>query len=307
MRKENMSELIDAINALKEEKNAVCLVHNYQLPEIYHIADFIGDSLELARNAVETTAEIIVFCGVDFMAESAKILNPEKKVLLPVLEARCPMAAMVTSQELRAMKREYSGAAVVSYINTHAETKALSYCCCTSANVVKVVTSLEHDQIIMVPDQNLASYAQRFTSKTIIPWQGYCYVHHHEFDPETVKKVMKLHPNAIVIAHPECPAQIIDLAHEVRSTSGMMKYVASSSATEFIIGTEIGLIERMRLEFPNKKFISANGSCAICTQMKQNTLEAVYRSLSEELHEIHVDPDIAIEAKKALDRMLELS
>ncbi|MFC1853747.1 quinolinate synthase NadA [candidate division CSSED10-310 bacterium] len=292
------------IKALKKEKNAVILVHNYQLPEIYDVADYIGDSLELAKKAVQTEADLIVFCGVDFMAESAKILNPEKKVLLPVLEARCPMAGMVDIRGLENLKKRHPDAAVVSYINTYATTKAISYCCCTSANVVKVVNSLEHEKIIMVPDQNLALYAQRFTKKTIIPWDGYCYVHHQQFEPEVLQQLKLDYPEAEVVVHPECPPEIIDLAHAVHSTSGMMKYVKNRPGTEFIIGTEIGLIERLKRECPDKIFYSANGTSATCWQMKKNTLETVYQSLKEEQHEVTVPETIRIEAQKALDKML---
>jgi len=307
MTKQKKKDLITKINSLKKKKNAVLLVHNYQLPEIYEVADFIGDSLELSIKAVETNADIIVFCGVDFMAESAKILNPEKKVLLPSLDAQCPMAGMVNQTELISLKAMHPHAAIVSYINTYAETKAISSCCCTSANVITIVNALEQNEIIMVPDQNLALYAQRFTTKKIIPWNGYCYVHHHKFDPQTLQNVMTLHPQAIVVVHPECPPAIIDLAHEVRSTSGMLSFVDKNPAPEYIIGTEIGLIERLRLEFPDKIFYSANGSSATCVQMKKNTLDTVLRALDQELHQVTLPENIIQAAKLSLERMISLS
>lgn len=297
----------EKILELKKEKNAVILVHNYQLPEIYDVADAIGDSLELAKMAVETDADIILFCGVDFMAESAKILNPDKKVLLPVLAAQCPMASMVNVPNLTKAIAEHPEAAVVSYINTHASTKALSYCCCTSANVVKIVNAVPFDEIIMVPDQNLARYAQRFTDKKLILWDGFCYVHHHKFSPEVLIELKKLHPDAITIVHPECPPDIIDLADEIHSTSGMMRFAKTSLSKKFIIGTEIGMIERLKKECPDKDFFSANGSAATCIQMKKNTLQSVYDALNEEKHEVTVPEDIIIKAKKALDRMIEFS
>lgn len=298
---------VDKIQALKKEKNAVILVHNYQSPEIYDVADFSGDSLELAKKAMSTTADRIVFCGVDFMAESAKILNPGKQVLLPALEARCPMAGMVNEDELRQLKARHPNAGVVCYINTYASTKALSDCCCTSANVVRVTQGVPFDEIIMVPDQNLAAYAQRFTDKKIIPIDGYCYVHHLKFDAAVLMNLKQQYPDAITLVHPECPSAIVDLADEVQSTSGMIRHVEQSAAQTFIVATEIGLINRMQRLFPEKQFMSANGSSATCVQMKKNTLELVYQALLHEQHQVEVAEDIRLKAKQSLDRMIEYS
>ncbi|MDO8741036.1 MAG: quinolinate synthase NadA [Candidatus Woesearchaeota archaeon] len=294
--------LIQKINNLKKEKDAVILVHNYQRPEIYKVADFIGDSLELSRKAAETNAKIIVFCGVDFMAESAKILNPEKKVLLPALEAKCPMAAMVTAEELLKERKKYKDVAVVSYINTTADVKAVSDICCTSSNAVKVVNSLKEKNIIFVPDRNLADYVARFTSKKIIPWQGYCYVH-ARFLAEQIREAKKQHPAAVVIAHPECPADVIDEADSVCSTSGMIELAKSSDSKEFLICTEAGMVERLKIEVPNKTFYTLG---TICLQQKKNNLQKVYDCLNNETNEVDVPAKIRKNAKKALDRMLRV-
>lgn len=295
-------KLIKKINELKKKKNAVILVHNYQRPEIYTIADFIGDSLELSRKAAETDAKIIVFCGVDFMAESAKILNPEKKVLLPTFEANCPMARMVTAIDLEKMKKKYPKAAVVSYVNTTAEVKALTDICCTSSNAVKIVNSLKENEIIFVPDKNLAGYVARFTKKKIIPWNGFCYVH-ARFNAEQVLEAKRNHPNAMVLAHPECPKEIIDIADVTCSTSGMINAARNSNAKEFIILTEPGMSERLRIEVPEKTFYSFG---AICLQQKKNNLENVYACLKDETNEIIIDKEILKKARNALDRMLKI-
>lgn len=295
--------LIEKIISLKKEKNAVLLVHNYQRPEIYRVADFIGDSLELSRKAAETKAEIIVFCGVDFMAETAKILNPEKTVLIPVLDAKCPMASMVNVKELQEMKERFPKAAVVSYVNTNAETKAESDICCTSSNAIKVVNSLKQRQIIFVPDKNLAAYVAMHSEKEIIPWNGYCYVH-SKFLAEDIMKAKKFHPKAKVIVHPECTIDVIKLADAVESTSGMIRYARESKEKEFIIATEIGLIERMRIEFPEKKFYTA-GITGTCVQMKKNNLQAILRSLQEGIYKVELPKEIMEKAKKPIERMLE--
>lgn len=297
-------ELIQEINALKKEKNAVLLVHNYQVPEIYKVADFIGDSLELARKAAETEADLIVFCGVDFMAETAKILNPEKTVLIPVEEAQCPMAAMATAEEVEKLKAKYPNAAVVSYVNTSAEVKAVSDICCTSSNAVKVVNSLEEKQIIFVPDKNLANYVATKSDKEIIPWDGHCYVH-SKFSAENLKEAKQNHPNTVVVVHPECTKEVIELADAVESTSGMLRFVKESDAEEFIIGTEIGLIERLKLMFPEKKFYST-GIASTCVQMKKNSLEAVLRSLKENIFQVELPEEILVKARKPIERMLEV-
>jgi len=297
-------KLIEKINGLKKEKNAIILVHNYQRPEIYRVADFIGDSLELSRKSAEIDADIIVFCGVDFMAESAYILNPRKTVLLPVLDARCPMAAMADAEGVRELKKRCPDAAVVSYVNTSAEVKAESDICCTSANAVKVVNSLKQKDVIFVPDENLALYVARHTEKHIIPWKGWCYVH-TKFSAEGLKETRKMHPNAEVIVHPECKPEIIDLADFVCSTSQMVKRVGESDKEEFIIGTEVGMIERLKMLYPKKIFYTVPPG-ATCIQMKKTTLKSVFESLDKEQYVVKVPERVRLKAKKALDRMLEL-
>jgi quinolinate synthase len=296
--------LVDAINKLKEKKNAVILVHNYQRPEIYKVADFIGDSYGLSKKATETNADFIVFCGVDFMAESAYILNPEKTVLIPTTLAKCPMAAMVTVSELRKLKAKHPKAAVVSYVNTTADIKAESDICCTSANAVKVVNSVKQKEVIFVPDANLAKYVMRYSDKKIIPWNGWCYVH-ARFTAEGIKEAKRLHPDAKVIVHPECVPSVIDLADQVCSTTGMIDYVKKSPDKEFIIATEIGLIERLKLEAPEKKCFQAPPG-GTCIQMKKNYLEVVLESLEKEQYRVTVPEDIRVKAKEALDQMLDV-
>ncbi len=297
-------KIVDKITALKKEKNAVILVHNYQRPEIYKVADYIGDSLELSRKSADTEADYIIFCGVDFMAETAAILNPMKTVLLPVLAACCPMAAMANVEELKKVKQEYPKAAVVSYVNTSASVKAESDICCTSANAVEVVNSLGQNDIIFVPDKNLALYVARYTKKHIIPWNGWCYVH-NKFSVKGLKEARRIHPNAEVIVHPECTPEVIDLADYVCSTSQMLRRVKESSKDEFIIGTEVGLIERLKIEYPKKIFYSAPPG-STCIQMKKNTLNSVLEALEKNQHVITVPEDIRIRAKEALDKMLKV-
>src|SRR4030042_5189890 len=256
MRNDTNQHLIDEINRLKKEKGAIILVHNYQRPEIYRIADFIGDSYGLSREASKTKARMIIFCGVHFMAESASILNPDKKVIIPAIDAGCPMADMVKAEDLRELKKKHPDAAVVCYINTTAEIKAESDIVCTSSNAVNIVNSLPHKRIIFVPDKNLDAYVAGSTEKEIIPWNGYCYVH-TKFSPEELAKSKKLRGAAKVIAHPECPAGVRALADHICSTSGMIGYAKQSDAKEFIIATEMGMIEMLRLQVPGKTFYTA--------------------------------------------------
>jgi quinolinate synthase len=297
-------ELIERINRLKKEKNAVILAHVYQRPEIYKVADFIGDSYGLSKKATQTNARIIVFCGVDFMAESAFILNPEKTVLIPTTLSKCPMAAMVDVEGLRELKAKHPNAAVVSYVNTTADVKAESTICCTSANAVNVVNSLAEDEVIFVPDSNLANYVMRHTKKKIIPWRGWCYVH-NKFSPEGIRQAKAVHVDAEVLVHPECISEVVDLADEVCSTTGMINYVKKSPDKKFIVATEIGVIERLRLEFPDKIFFQAPPG-GICIQMKKITLDLVLDSLEKEQFKVTVPEDIRVRAKKALDRMLNV-
>jgi len=301
------SDLIDKINGLKVEKKAIVLAHNYQRPEIFEVADFVGDSLELARRAAETKAEVIVFCGVHFMAETAKILNPGSRVLLPDLNAGCTLADSVTAEDLEARKRElreiYPDLAVVTYVNTSAAVKAASDVCCTSANAVDVVSSLESRNILFVPDENLARYVQRNTDKNVIAWNGNCYVH-HQITPEQILKVKDRIPGLKVLAHPECRQDVLELADAVLSTSGMGRYARASEASEFLVVTECGLSDRLLMEVPEKSFYKA---CKLCMYMKMITLEGTLESLENMTHEILLDEPVREGARRALERMLEAS
>ena len=297
-----MNDLVDKIAKLKKEKNAVILVHNYQRPEIQDIADFLGDSLELAREAAKTDARIIVFCGVRFMAETAKILSPEKTVLLPRKEAGCPMADMITAEDLRRLRKNHPDAKVVSYVNTNADIKAESDICCTSANAVKVVKNISAKRIIFTPDKNLAAYCQRFTDKEIIPWNGYCYVHERITEKE-VRLAKEKFPDALLLVHPECNPSVIELADEVLSTSGMLNFAKKSDKKRFLIGTEEGLIYRLKKENPGKKFYAA-GTAKMCRNMKLTTLNDVYLSLKEERYAIELPEGIIESAGKTLTAML---
>ena len=299
------NSLIEKINGLKKQKKAVILAHVYQRPEIYQVADFIGDSYGLSKQATKTDADIIVFCGVDFMAESAYILNPTKTVLIPTKQANCPMAAMVDVDGLRELKAKYPEAAVVSYVNTTAEVKAESDICCTSSNAVNVVNSLEEKKVIFVPDSNLANYVMRNTDKQIIPWKGWCYVH-TKFSPEGIVKAKAKHVEAKVLVHPECVPEVVDLADEVFSTTGMINYVQESPDKIFIIGTEVGVVERLRQMFPEKTFYQAPPG-GTCLQMKKTTLEIVLKSLEKEQFKVVVPENIRVRAQKALDRMLNVA
>lgn len=293
------------ISKLKDEKQAILLVHNYQRSEIQEIADILGDSLALAREAAQTDAEMIVFCGVSFMAETAKILSPEKTVLLPQGEATCPMANMVTAEELLKLKEQHPDAATLCYINTNAEVKAVCDICCTSANALKVIESLDADKIIFVPDRNLAAYCQRFTKKQIIPWEGFCYVHERYTKDEVMSAKAAL-PDACLIVHPECRPEVIDLADEVLSTDGMMKFAKKSEEKVFLIGTEEGLIERLQRENPAKEFYSA-GNPKVCSNMKLTTLKDIYNALVETKKAIELSEELMTSARQAVERMLAVS
>ena len=299
------NNLIEKINRLKKQKNAVILAHVYQRPEIYMVADFIGDSYGLSKQATKTNAHIIVFCGVDFMAESAYILNPTKTVLIPTRQANCPMAAMVDVDGLRELKAKYPEAAVVSYVNTTADVKAESDVCCTSANAVNVVNSLAQKKVIFVPDSNLANYVMRHTDKQIIPWNGWCYVH-NKFSPEGIVQSKAKHVDAKVLVHPECVAEVVDLADEVFSTTGMINYVKESPDNTFIIATEVGVVEQLRQMFPEKTFYQAPPG-GTCLQMKKTTLELLLESLEKEQFKVVVPENIRVRAQKALDRMLNVA
>ncbi|TAN45882.1 MAG: quinolinate synthase [Nitrospirae bacterium] len=318
--------IVEEILALKRERNAVIIAHNYQRDEVQDIADHTGDSLELSRIASEIDCSVIVFCGVHFMAESASILSPNKTVLLPELTAGCPMADMVqvrgrrevkkTFQGYEAqpvfvfphefslldMKAKYPGVPVVAYVNTTAEVKAHSDICCTSANVVKVIESMPGDTVICIPDKNLSAWAAKNTKKKVIAWDGFCHVH----DRITVKDVEKAraeHPDALLMAHPECRMEVLEAADHVTSTSGMLRFAKASDQKEFVVGTEVGLMYRLRKENPDKIF-HALRSDMVCPNMKKTTLNSIYLALKEMRPVVKVPEDIRVQAKKALDRML---
>lgn len=293
-------DIKEKIQELKTEKNAVIFAHNYQRPDVLDVADFIGDSLELARRGLETDASIIVFCGVTFMAETAKILNSEKKVLIPSLAAICPMAEMVSVEKVRALKTEHPGVPVVAYVNTTADVKAEADICCTSANAIDIVNSLEGDEVIMVPDANLAQYVAENTDKKVYWPEGFCYVH-SKILPSAVEAAKADHPNAEVLLHPECPPETLALGDHIFSTSGMLKHAQESDCEEFIIGTEEGMIEVLQRGAPGKKFYPVGG---VCIQQKKIDIERVYECLKDEKNEIEVDPEVAAGALSAIKKML---
>ena len=296
-------QLKSAILQLKKEKNAIILAHNYVIPDLYDVADLIGDSLDLARKGAKTDAEIIVFCGVHFMAESSKMLSPEKKVLLPDLQAGCSMANMVTLDKLIEKKKEHPNAKVVCYVNSSAEIKAESDICCTSANAVKIVNSVDSEEVLFIPDQHLGEYVQKFTDKKIITWSGYCLVH-HALRAEKVIEAKRNHSDSVLIVHPESLAEVVALANYVTSTNGMLDVVANSHEKEFLIATEEGMVQRLRREFPDRQFHVLMGTCEY---MKKITLQNTYETLLEEKNEISVDEEIAEKAKLTLERMLAVS
>jgi quinolinate synthase len=300
-------EIVEKIKKLKKEKNAVILAHNYQLPEIHDIADFVGDSLGLSMEAARTNADVIVFCGVHFMAETAKILSPQKKVLLPDKNAGCPMADMIDAEGLKALKEKHPQAVSLCYVNTSAAVKAQCDYCCTSANAVQMARHIltRHQDIIFVPDKYLAQYVSSQIGHDFITWGGYCPTH-AAIIPEHIVRAKVLHPQAKVIVHPECKPELTALADIVTSTEGMCKYVKSSGQTEFIIGTEIGIIHRMEKENPGKIFYPASEK-AVCPNMKRTNLEKVLWSLEDMIYEITVEPDIMDKARLAIERMLQIT
>jgi quinolinate synthase len=306
-----MDNIIQRINQLKEEKNAVILAHNYQPEEIQRIADFVGDSLELCIKAKETEADIIVFCGVDFMAETAKILNSDKKVLIPeIKDIECPMAHQLPAEVVKKAKEKHPDAKVVVYVNTLAETKALADATCTSANADKVVNSLDCEKVLFGPDKNLAYFVSKRTDKEIIPIpeDGHCYVH-KKFTVEDVERVKEMFPNAELLVHPECNPGVQDLADHILSTSGMIRHVLNSDKKEFIIGTEIDLITRIKIELEKigkEKVLIPLRKDAICDPMKRITLEKVERCLREERYEIILNEEIIKKSRVAIERMLSV-
>ncbi|MDK2887864.1 MAG: quinolinate synthase [Thermoanaerobacter sp.] len=303
---EKVRYLSEEIERLKKERRAVILSHVYQRPEVQEIADFVGDSLGLAQQAAKTDAEVIVFCGVHFMAESAAILSPDKIVLLPEIKAGCPMADMVTVEALRERKKEIPGVIVVCYVNTSAAVKAESDVCCTSANAVKVVSSLPEDRpVLFIPDKNLGQYVARQTGRKIHLWEGYCNTHDRLF-AEDVLAAREAHPEALVLVHPECHPEVIDLADAVASTTGMIRFARESSAREFIIGTETGILHQFRKQCPDKEFYLASDKL-ICPNMKATTLEKVHRALVTLEPRVTVPPEIREKALRSLERMLAVT
>ncbi len=298
------NELIERILSLKQKRKAVILAHNYQPGEIQDIADLVGDSLELSQNAARTDAEVIVFCGVHFMAETASILAPDKIVLIPDIHAGCPMANMITAERLNRTKGRLSSAAVVCYVNSTADVKAECDVCCTSANAVKVVNSLDSQEILFVPDQYLGHYVSTKTDKRLVLWPGYCPTH-MRIQPQNIIQRKQEYPQARVVVHPECKPEAIALADEVLSTGGMCRYARREDVTEMIVGTEIGIIHRLKKENPDKIFIPASEQ-ATCPNMKLITLEKVLWSLEEMAPEVKVDEEIRLKAKAAVDKMLQI-
>jgi quinolinate synthase len=297
-----LAEIVREIAELKTARNAVIVAHNYQSAEVQDVADFVGDSLELSRKAAVWEAGTIVFCGVHFMAETAAILAPDKTVLLPAREAGCPMADMITAADLRAWKARYPGRPVVCYVNTSAEVKAESDICCTSANAVEVVKSLGADEVLFVPDKNLAAWTARRTGTKIVAWDGYCYVH-NRFRASDIREKKALHLRAEVWAHPECPLEVLDLADRVLSTGGMVREAARTSSREVILATEAGLIHRLKKENPAVEYFPAR-EMAFCSNMKKTTLDKVLDSLRKGVHRVVVSPGIAERARGAIEKML---
>jgi quinolinate synthase len=326
----DQSTVRERILRLKKDLNAIILAHNYQRPEVQDVADITGDSLELSRAAARTDVKVIVFCGVHFMAESASILSPDKTVLLPEMDAGCPMADMVTvdgprktkrelfqelygitfefpdDYTLRDIKRQHPGVPVVAYVNTSAAVKAESDICCTSSNVVKVVESLKEDTVICIPDRNLSAYAAKRTGKKIIAWDGFCNVHHVQLTLDDVTRARAEHPYALFVVHPECPPEVQDLADHITSTSGMLRYCKESPNREFIIGTEEGLLHRLRKDSPDKQFYLLSRKM-VCPNMKRTKIESVLTAMERMQYVIKVPDEIRVKAKRALDRMLEIT
>jgi len=305
MTKVAFQEIETRINELKKKRHAVILVHNYQLPEVQDVADYRGDSLELSRIASSTDAKVIIFCGVHFMAETASILCPQKKVIVPDINAGCPMANMITAAQLKKLKKEHPRAVVVGYVNTSAEVKAELDVCCTSTNAVAVINALkDREEIIFVPDKYLADYVSRKTGRKLISWNGFCPTH-IKILPEDIQREKKFHPQAKVVVHPECLPAVVDLADAALSTSQMAKFAKESEAKEIIVGTEVGLIYRLKKDNPEKEFYPAS-EAAVCPNMKRTTQEKILWSLEELKEEVRVSDDIRLRAKKAIDMMLKI-
>ena len=295
--------LIEKINKLKKEKNAVILAHNYQTPEIYHgVADIAADSLALAVEASNTSADIIVLCGVHFMAETAKLMSPDKKVLIPDMDAGCSLAASLTGEDVRLLKKKYPGVPVVSYVNTSADVKAETDVCCTSANAVKVVESLKTDRVIFLPDQHLANYVAKQTKVKIISWKGSCIVH-EQFSPKEIQDIREANPGIKVIGHPECPSDVLDACDFAGSTGGMIDYVKKNQPKKVMLVTECSMSDNVQADNPNVEFIKP---CNLCPYMKKITLQKILDCLENESNEIFIDEKMAKAARQSVQRMTEI-
>jgi quinolinate synthase len=296
--------LAGMIARLKKERKAIIIAHNYQLGEVQDVADFVGDSLELSQKAAAVEAEVIVFCGVHFMAETAAILSPGKTILIPDLRAGCPMADMISADEFIRWRAQYPGRPAVCYVNTSAAVKAECDVCCTSANAAQVVNSLEGNEVLFAPDRNLAAWVATQTGKTIIPWDGYCYVHNNILARD-VREKKERYPEAVVWAHPECRPEVIALADKTLSTGGMVREAHVTEAREIILATEATMIYRLKKENPDKEFYPAH-ELAYCANMKKITLPKVAAALEQMIHRVVVPPDIADRARRAIERMIRL-
>jgi quinolinate synthase len=295
--------LIEKINRLKKEKNAVILAHNYQTPEIYHgVADIAADSLALAVEAATTSADIIVLCGVHFMAETAKLMSPEKKVLIPDMDAGCSLAESLTGEDVRLLKKKYPGVPVVSYVNTSADVKAETDICCTSANAVKVVESLKTDKVIFLPDQHLANYVAKQTKVKIISWKGSCIVH-EQFSAKEIQDIREANPGIKVIGHPECPSDVLDACDFAGSTGGMIDYVKKNQPKKVMLVTECSMSDNVQADNPNVEFIKP---CNLCPYMKKITLQKILNCLENESNEIFIEEKMAKAARRSVQRMAEI-
>ncbi len=300
------TSLIDRINRLRRDRNAVILAHNYTIGEVQDCADFVGDSLGLSRQAADTDADVIVFCGVHFMAETAAILSPSKRVIMPDAHAGCPMADMVTPAALKGMQAQHPGCVTVTYVNSSAAVKALSDVCCTSANAVEVVRQVPEDRtVLFVPDQNLGSYVAGQLDRELVLWPGFCPTHHRIL-PETVEEARAAHPGARLVVHPECRPAVVALADAVDSTTGILRYCRESDAEEFLVGTEIGILHRLEKENPGKVF-HALAPTMTCPNMKRNNLERILWCLQDLAPQVEVPSEIADDARRPIERMLEIT
>lgn len=302
---EKLTDMLNEIKRMKREKNAVIVAHNYQVDEVQELADVVGDSFKLSQYCASTNADVVVFCGVHFMAESAKILSPEKTVLLPEIDAGCPMANMVTAEALIEEKKKYPNAAVVCYINTSAAVKAECDICCTSSNALRVIRSIPNDEILFVPDQNLGSYvAKQVPEKKIHLWKGFCLTH-HRVSPNDVEKAKNIHPDALVLAHPECKQEVLEMADFVGSTAQIIEYAKKSDHNKFLIATEMGILYQLKKDSPHKTFYLLTQGL-VCPNMKKTSVESVYNALKYNRYEIHLDKDVMERARRSLEAMLAI-